>query len=181
MPVWNRPGLLRRIQPSQDFGDAKAHVFYWVPPNIREILGLNHGDVADIQDVTPMPNLQTFARAIAKIAYCNAILTYGLDGFRPLVLPDLILGRYPHIPYLVGSDRNDPPPPERAGVLHVVTHTNVTIGRLRYMTARIRLFAHSGTDANGMPFYEVVTGVEGKPTAITRRRSPKLPRVIYSD
>jgi len=25
-----------------------------------------------------------------------------------------------------------------------------------------RLFAHSGTDTNGMPFYEVVTGVEGK-------------------
>jgi hypothetical protein len=125
-----------------------------------------------------MPNLRTFARAIAKIAYCKAILKYGLDGFKPLALPDLILGRYPIIPYLVGSDRDEPPPPERAGVLHAVTPTNVTIGRLKYMTARIRLFAHSGTDASGMPFYEVVTGIEGKPTAITRRPSPKLPRVI---
>jgi hypothetical protein len=179
MPVWNRPGLLRRILPSSDFGDAKAHVFYWIPPNIRETLGLKHGEPAEIQDTTPMPNLWTFARAIAKIAYCNAVLKYGLDGFRPLALPDLILGRYSNIPYFAGSDPDAyPPPPEPAGVLHVVTHTNVEIGRLKYMTARIRLFAHSGTEGHGMPFYEVVTGVEGKPAAITRRLSPKLPRVI---
>jgi hypothetical protein len=126
-----------------------------------------------------MPNLWTFARAIAKIAYCNAVLKYGLDGFRPLALPDLILGRYSNIPYFVGSDPDAyPPPPEPAGVLHVVTHTNVEFGRLRYMTARIRLFAHSGTEGHGMPFYEVVTGVEGKPVAMPRRPSPKLPRVI---
>jgi hypothetical protein len=41
-----------------------------------------------------------------------------------------------------------------------------------------RLFAHSGTDQNGMPYYEVVVGVEGKPTARTRRPSPKLPKSI---
>lgn len=178
MPVWYPPGLMRGIQPSPDFGDAKAHVFYWVPPNIRQILRLKDGEVAEIQDVTPMPNIRTFARAIAKIAYCNAIMTYGLDGFRPLALPDLILGRYPNIPYFVGSDRTDPPPPERRGVLHVVTHTNATIGRLKYITTRICLFSHSGTDQNGMPFYEVVVGAEGRPKSITRRLSPKLPKLI---
>ena len=152
---------------------------YWVPPHIREILGLNPGDAVEIEDTTPMPNLWTFARAIAKIAHRNAILEYGLDGFRPLALPDLILGRYSNIPFFVGSDPDAlPPPANPSGVLHVATYTNVVIGRLKYMTARIRLFAHSGTNEHGMPFYEVVTGVEGKPTAITRRRSPRLPRTI---
>ena len=48
MPVWHPPGLMRGIQPSPDFGDAKAHVFWWIPPNIRETLDLKHGDVAEI-------------------------------------------------------------------------------------------------------------------------------------
>lgn len=178
MPVWNSPGVMRGIQPSSDFGDAKAHVYWWIPPNIRGTLGLKHGDIAEIQDKTPMPNLGTFARAIAKVAYCNAIMTYGLNGFRPLVLPDLILGRYPNIPYLVGSDRRVPPPPEAPDVLHSCTKTVVTIGRLKYLTIRLRLFAHSGTHDHGMPFYEVVVGAEGKPNASSRRPSPNLPRVI---
>jgi hypothetical protein len=178
MPVWNRPGIMRGLQPSPDFGDAKAHVYWWIPPSIRETLRLGHGDVAEIQDKTPMPNLQTFARAIAKIGYCNAVMKYGLDGFRPLATPDLVLGRYPNIPYFVGSDRDDPPPPEPAGRLHVVHFTDVTIGRLKYLTVRFRLFAHSGTEQNGMPYYEVVVGVEGKPNARTRQPSAKLPKCI---
>jgi hypothetical protein len=178
MPVWYPPGIMRGVQPSQDFGDAKAHVYWWLPPNIPKTLGLRHGEIAEIQDTTPMPNLNTFARAIAKIAYCNAVMMYGLDRFRPLVIPDLILGRYPNIPYFVGSDRNDPPPPHRAGILHTVTHTNVAVGRLKFVTTRVRLFAHSGTEQNGMPIYEVVVGAEGRPKIVTRRRSPKLPRQI---
>ncbi len=178
MPVWNRPGIMRGLQPSTDFGDVKAHVYWYTPPNIRETLGLKHGDMAEIQDTTPMPNLRTFARGIAKIAYCNAVATYGLDGFRSLVTPDLILGRYPNIPYFVGSDRNDPPPPEPPGCLHIVHHTDVTIGRLKYLAVRFRLFAHSGTRENGMPYYEVVVGTEGRPKARSRRPAPKLPKSI---
>jgi hypothetical protein len=178
MPVWNPPGIMRGSQPSSDFGNAKAHVYWWMPPNIRETLGLRHGDIAEIQDTTPMPNLRTFARSVAKIAYCNAVMKYGLDGFRPLATPDLILGRYPNIPYFVGSDRSDPPPPEPPGRLHVVHFTDVTIGRLKYLTVRFRLFAHSGTKENGMPYYEVVVGTEGRPKVNSRRRSPKLPRSI---
>lgn len=178
MPVWNAPGIMRGLQPSANFGDARAHVYWWIPPTIRQTLGLGHGDVAEIQDTTPMPNLHTFARGIAKIAYCNAVLKFGLDGFRPFATPELILGRYPNIPYFVGSDRADPPPPERPGVLHVMHFTTVEVGRLKYFTVRFRLFAHSGTAENGMPYYEVVVGAEGKPKAGSRRSSPKLPRVI---
>jgi hypothetical protein len=61
-------------------------------------------DIARIIDTSPPHNLDTFARALAKIAYCNAVLRYGLDGFRPLVLPDIILGRYPHVAHFVRSD-----------------------------------------------------------------------------
>ena len=179
MPVWDRPGIMRGIAPSENFGAATAHVYYYVPPNISATLGLRDGELAEIQDTTPMPNLRTFARAIAKIAYCNAILQLGPSGFRPLALPDIILGRYPHIPYFVGSDpTRSPPPPEKPSVLHVVHHTVVTIGNLKYMTARIRLFAHSGTELNGMPYYEVVVGAEGQPRTATVRRSPTLPKTI---
>lgn len=178
MPVWNSPGIMRGVQPSADFGDAKAHVYYYVPQSIRTTLDLKDGEAAEIQDVTPMPNLRTFARGLAKIAYCNAVAHYGLDGFRPLALPDIILGRYPNIPYFVGSDRDEPPPPDPSGVLHTITFTEVAIGRLQYSTLRFRLFAHSGTEANGMPVYEVVVGIRGKPLIPGRRASPKLPRVI---
>lgn len=179
MPVWRPPGIMRGILPSSDFGDAKAHVYYFVPKSISDALGLKHGEAAEIQDVTPMPNLRTFARGIAKIAYCTAVAHYGLDGLRTLALPDIILGRYANIPYFVGSDRDDPPPPDPSGILHKVTHTNVTIGGLKYSTVRFRLFAHSGTERNGMPIYEVVVGVTSKPFINCRRPMPKLPRVIH--
>lgn len=179
MPIWGSPGIMRGLQPSPDFGNAKAHVYWWVPPTFRHTLGLQQSDLVQIQDTTPMPNLNPFARAIAKIAYCEAVRKYGLDGFRPLVIPDLILGRYPNIPYYVGSDYGDPLPPHEASVMHVVTHTSVDIGRLKYATIRIRLFAHSGTAESGMPYYEVVVGALGRPNAPSRRPWPKLPRVLH--
>ena len=177
MPVWNRPGIMRGAQPSDGFGDAKAHLYWYVPPDIRETLNLRDAEPAEIRNTTPLPNLPTFARAIAKIAYCHAVLQFGLGGFRPLMLPDVILGRSPCIAFLVGSDMSDPEPPDAPGVLHVIQHTNVTYRQLRFMTVRIRLFAHSGSPGNGMPFYEVVVGSEG-----STRRVPRpvlaLPKVI---
>ena len=177
MPVWHPPGLMRGEAPTPEFKEPKAHVYWYVPPNMRDTLALRHGQTAEIQDKTPMPNVRTFARAVAKIAYCNAIIHYGLNGFRPLALPDIILGRYPHISLFVGSDRGDPPPPDPKGILHKLTFTNVNYQKLNFYTMRLRLFAHSGTDTNGMPYYEVVIGAPG-PGNTHRRTMPKLPKII---
>ena len=164
MPVWKGPGIMRGAQPTDGFGDAKAHLYWYVPPDIRETLNLRDAELAEVRNTTPLPNLPPFARAIAS-------------RFRPLMLPDVILGRSPCIAFLVGSDMSDPEPPDAPGVLHVIQHTNVTYRRLRLMTVRVRLFAHSGTPGNGMPFYEVVVGSEG-----STRRVPRpvlaLPKVI---
>jgi hypothetical protein len=177
MPVWRPPGLMLGDQPSSDFGEEKAHVYWYVPPDIRETLRLSGGDLARIRDTTPMPNLPTFARAIAKIAYCHAVYVFGHGGFRPLMLPDIILGRSPNIPFLVGSDAGYPPPPDPHKVMHLIHRTELRYRRLRLITVRIRLFAHSGTLDRGMPFYEVIVGSEGR-TNWRPRRTPYLPRVI---
>jgi hypothetical protein len=106
-------------------------------------------------------------------------MRYGLDGFRPFATADLILGKFSNIPYFVGSDPADPPPPDSRGVLHTVTFTNVTIGLLKYFTVQLRLFAHSGTAENGMPYYEVVVGAEGKRKIVQKSPAQKLPKIIH--
>ena len=77
MPVWGLPGVLQAKQPSTQFEHYKAHVSYWIPPNILETLGLEDGVPAYI----PLPefriNHEYVARAIAKIAYCQAVVTHG--------------------------------------------------------------------------------------------------------
>lgn len=153
------------------------HAYWYVPPDIRTTLGLRDGDLAKICNTLPLPNFSPFARAIAKVAYCHAVFMLGLGGFRPLALPDIILGRYPHISHFVGSDQGDPPPPGPREILHLIQRTNVTYRQWRLITVRVRLFAQSGTPANGMPFYEVVVGAEGRSTL--RPRPPlALPKVI---
>ena len=114
MPVWKLPGILMGEQPSDDYGSAKSHVFYYIPPTMRETLGLKHGEVAEIRDATKMPNLKTFARALAKIAYCHAVMKFGLNDFHRFnEIPQLIFGNYLHAPYFVGCESFDPPPPSK--------------------------------------------------------------------
>jgi hypothetical protein len=177
MPIWRPPGIMCGVPPSSDFGEGKVHMYWYVPPDIRETIGLRVGDFAKIINTTPLPNFSTFARAIAKVAYCHAIYMLGLGGFRPLALPDVILGRCPNTPYFVGSDLGDPPPPDPRHVLHLIQRTNVTYHRWKLITVRVRLFAQSGTPANGMPFYEVVVGSEGR-SLLRPRPTPNLPKVI---
>jgi hypothetical protein len=177
MPVWSAPGLMRGARPTDGFGDATTHLYWYVPPDIRETLNLRDAELAEIRNTSPAPNLPTFARAIAKIAYCHAVAQFGLGGFRPLILPDAILGGSPCIAFLVGSDVKDPAPPHAPEFLHVIQHTNLTYRRWRLLTVRMRLFAHCGTPDNGMPVYEVVVGSEGSTRRIPRP-APALPKVI---
>jgi hypothetical protein len=124
-------------------------------------------------------NVPTFARAIAKIAYCHAVLLYGLEGLRPLWTRDLILGRYPYPLCLVGTNDGDPPPPSPQAPRHELWFGEAIIGRLTLEVASVRLFGDSTTrEGVGMPIYHVVVGASGRSSARIERRVPVLPKIV---
>jgi len=178
MPIWRPPGVMRGAQISSGFGEFGRFTYWYVPPNIRDTIGLKDGDIARIIDTSPQHNLNTFSRGLARIAYCNAVLKDGLDGFRPLVTPDIILGKYPNIAFFVGSDPTTPSPPYPRGSQHAVHLGSMICQNLKLLTATIRLFADSGAKEKGMPFYTVIYGAEGKHKVIPKRRLPKLARKL---
>ena len=130
MPIWGLPGALTGAQPSTQFPQEMAHLFYHIPPNIRETLKLSDGEIAQIMVPEIKIDRHKFARAMAKIAYCQAVVFYGLRGFRRLAITDLILGKYPLIPYFVGCETKNPPPPTPGKGLHMVDLRTVFIGRM---------------------------------------------------
>lgn len=159
MPNLSPCGLIRGAQPSAAFEATKIHLFHNVREDIRARLNIrNDADFA--VRFRKEINLVPFGRALAKIAYCHAIANLGIDAFRPLNLPALILGSYPCVSYYVGGDGNDDTePPDPSGRRHWVNIEQVDRGRQRLLLASIRLFADSGTEERGMPIYRVVTGV----------------------
>jgi HNH endonuclease len=40
LPIWNLPGIMRRVQPSPDFPVCNARAYNFMPPNLPETLGL---------------------------------------------------------------------------------------------------------------------------------------------
>jgi hypothetical protein len=178
MPMWEPPGVMLGKLVSEDFGPPGRFTYGYVPPNLRETIGLKDGDMARVIDTSRPHNLPTFARALAKIAYCNAVMRYGLDGFRPLVLPDIILGRYQNVAYFVGSDPTKPRPPYPRGQQHGVMLGDLKYKNLKLLTAAIRLFGDSGSGDKGMPFYTVIVGAEGRRKVFPKPRSPRLPRTL---
>jgi hypothetical protein len=163
MPIWDQPGILRGLRPSADFDRLSAHLYYHIPDNIKDTLKLTDGEIAEIRpDSKGYAN--QFGRALAKIAYCNAIVHYGYDGFEHLELPDLILGKNPYVSFFVGSVLREPPPPNRTGALHRIDigenwvyDARTQLSR-RMLITKIRLFRTDGTEKNGMPIYTIVTG-----------------------
>jgi HNH endonuclease len=160
LPIWDLPGIMRGDQPRLDFPVSNVRAYNFMPSTFRETLGLPD-DAPDplVHIASGEINNITFARAIAKIAYCGAVAKYGITGIQPSVLPDIILGRYPFVPHFVGSDPDPPPPPHPRNMRHVIEIATATErGGLRLLVALVRLFAHSGTAEHGMPVYRVVVG-----------------------
>lgn len=176
MPIWRPPGVMLGEQISAEFGISGHFTYWYVPPNIRDTVGLKDGDIARIIDTSPPHNLNAFARGLAKIAYCNAVMKYGLDGFRPLATPEIILGKYPNIAYFVGSDPTAPSPPYERGKQHSVGLGSMNYKNLKLLTATIRLFADSGANGLGMPFYTVIYGADGHHKVVAKDPLPRLPR-----
>jgi len=173
MPIWNPPGLMRDdAKITDDFSGYRTDVYWYVPQNIRQTLGLSEDSQAEIVNNVKPHNLNTFARGIAKIAYCTAVINYGLDGFIPLIIPQLILGEYPHVPYLVGPMPSPHPPANPRGQQHMVQFGHITYRNLKLLHARVRLFADSSSPDGGMPIYIVILGVERKRKIIPRRALP---------
>lgn len=158
MPVWGLPGLLEGRPTDAPFQEYKAHVFYWIPPNIKETLALEDGVVAEI----PFPEFRIdhhrFARAIAKIAYCQVVAQFELATCAGSALPSMILGQNPNVPYSVGCKLEDPPPPADRNVLHVIQVATEWVRGRFFVIVTVRLFANSGVEHHGSPIYEVVVG-----------------------
>ena len=79
MPIWNVPGISVGRQPSPNFDTTQGHLYLFTSPEVHKWIsdeGLKLG-------VWPYINYPTFARAIARIAYCQAAANMGLDGFNP--------------------------------------------------------------------------------------------------
>ena len=166
MPVWESPGIFRGEQAQILFTSLSSHMLYYIPPNIKGTLNLADGELVKI---VPDYRIDTnqFARAIAKMAYCQAIALFGADGFRQLALPDLILGKYTGISQFVGSELSNPPPPGPPGLQHRIDVFDQWMSpRLRLLVAKVRLFADSGTAEHGAPIYTIVVGA---PNARTKR------------
>jgi hypothetical protein len=178
MPIWRPPGFMIGKQIAEGFGDPGRFSYWYVPSRFRDAIGLKDGDIARIIDTSRPHNLSTFARGLMKIAYCNAVMKYGLDGFRPLATCDIILGRYRNIAYFVGSDPTVPSPPYPRGRQHSVSLGSITYSHTKLLTATIRLFGDSGAGDKGMPFYTVIYGSEGKHRVIRRERMARPPRQI---
>jgi hypothetical protein len=157
-PVWPTPGVLTGAQPTSEFEWIKADIFSWMPPNIRETLELAPAEQATVH----YPDIQfdsfRFARAIMKMAYCTAVMRFGLHGFRRLFAPAVILGRYPFIPYLVGTFHEALQPPTDKSIVHAIGVHLEQVGRMTLVGANVRLFSNSGTVENGPPTYRVVIG-----------------------
>lgn len=154
MPVWHLPGIVRGKTPTADFEIMQAHAYWYIPESMRNPHEMEWERVKAQGTI----NYTAFARAIARISYCNAVIHLGLDGFDHLDVPGLILGRYPYVPHYVGVDRSDPPPPTPHGQLHEVKIQTYNAGGIDYWIVSLRLFSHSGFQQNGMPVYRTVVG-----------------------
>lgn len=158
VPVWAAPGYMRDALPQIEFEGLNAHLYWHVPDNIRETLGIGPRDIVEVRPNAVNVDANQFGRALAKFAYCHAIGALGYGSFAPLDLQELILGRYPYISYYVGSDLSLPPPPVRDGPEHEITLLEVPIRGERVLWSKIRLFAKDGTRDRGMPIYAVIIG-----------------------
>ncbi len=161
LPIMPVCGLLRGAQPTTEFEGTTVTVYYRSHSNMKERLGVASDQRLHMKIDTTM-NLITFGRGLAKIAYCNAVLAHGIDGFRHLALPELIRGNYPFASYYVGGDGTvgtaAAKPPDEMGRTHVLDFQTVTIGRMHLLVSDIRLFAYYGQADHGMPTYRVVVG-----------------------
>lgn len=134
--------------PTADFDVTQGHLYIFTSEDVQKRITAEELKLG----VWPYVNYATFARAIARISFCQAVAQLGLDGFNHLDLPGLILGTYPNIPHYVGVTRDIPPPPDERRITHKVELQMYNTANRRYWLVSLRLFAHSGYKENGGQF-----------------------------
>jgi hypothetical protein len=167
LPVWGDATIIQGLPPSPKVPDVHFNFYNFSPANLPQNIGAPVGqEVRILTEKAAKINVAWFARGIAKIAYCHAVLQYGLDGLRWLAIRDVILGKYAAPAHFVGSPLVPPPPPNRdRRVGHLIGQHELTSlsGRLRLRLTSVRLFASAGTPLHGMPPYVVVVGASTRP------------------
>jgi len=157
LPVWGLPGMLTGATPAADFGTTELHRFEFVPKHFRKLLKLSNTDTLSFLLEVKMDQDQ-FARAVAKIAYCEAIARFGLNGFERTTIVDFILGRYPFSQFLVGGTPQEVDPPMPKKVDHAILLIDAPQETGSIVIGQVRLFANTGTSTHGMPWYLVILG-----------------------
>ncbi|SRR5579862_262727 len=159
LPIWGDAGFFRGESIDAPFPETFFHIYHWMPPDIREKLGLSGDEHFKVWS-SGRVSAELFARAIAKIAYCHMVVRHGLHGFRRLALPGIILGKSRAAPYFVGGPLHLPPQPLGSKALHMVQHVDLAskAGPLKLYMINVRLFASSAHKEHGMPIYHVIAG-----------------------
>jgi hypothetical protein len=69
------------------------------------------------------------------------VIKYGLDGFRPLALAELIVGRFSGVSYFVGGPLTIPPPPFAKGHRHAIriAHLDGLTGHQKLIGTSLKL------------------------------------------
>jgi len=151
MPILPIAALLRNDPPTAEFEGATVNLYYGGHDNMHERLGLDKSERLQMKIDTTM-NLALIGQALAKISFCTAVATFGLDGFNHLDLPRLILGDYPFVPYYVGGDATQGTSLPDPDSLHHSDIEIVDVGGSRVLVVRLRLFAnHNATVTVSQP------------------------------
>lgn len=159
LPAFQRPGILRNVNPSPDFGSMEVHRHAYFPEDAKATLAPREGDVVGFVDEMLL-NPHKFCRAIAKIAHgAAAYALQGTEGIKEAFLPPLFLGTdYALLPHYIGSPSFDAPPYEEVSYLHWSSTRIELVGNQHYVVVQLRLFAPYGSLNAGYPIYEAVIG-----------------------
>jgi HNH endonuclease len=110
----------------------------------------------------------SFARLLAKVAYCHVLTELELSDFQPCCVP-YILGAKSNLSYIVGGEFEIPPPNSRLGYI-LNTLLEGTMERMK-LIASVRLFASEHT-----PRYHVVVGeIVGRDNIVSVMRKYEFP------
>jgi hypothetical protein len=134
------------------FPNEGKHFFYYVPESLKA--EIPRGQFL----VDAASNTATFARAVMKIAYCHTVSEMGLDGFRRLVSPQIVLGHFPYVSHFIGCKLQNPPPRLAPNQMHMVQRSTITFGRMKLIMQSVRLFGSSGTSEHGLSVYHAIVG-----------------------
>jgi hypothetical protein len=139
LPVFEPPAFLDRRNYKGGV-EANRMDFGWIGEGPQEIAKLHNADDVLFKMSKPINVAYAFAKLLAKIAYGNVVLNFGLSGIKEAFVVPAILGESDDIGRWVGCDGKRIMPSDRYNLWHTI----IEVVEGLYL-ARIKLF----TKANG--------------------------------